>query len=661
MMEGNETAKHLVMYLGLCIFICIALVQLKDLLLQKAEVFIGKVTPSVQAASASLLFTLALLNLPWLSPKSARAKGISSAGRGWDVSSTPSTTCVFAKMQAGEGARTMPADHPPVKDQPWEVVAGSKEAPALSRILASISIFLSRPAISPFTQLLWNIFHLPYPTIATVVSCICFVPAYLHVYPPGPTSHVNTATYDSSLIQALILAFVSVALGDTFVVMSHLIEPPHPKFTLLAKRRFFIRLHVFSGITEILFGICAFFSATPLPAVIGMVVADLAGHFPTSILQTPGLFGTKEITLPAYYVMIASKAASAVYLAFNPYDLWPLLSLFLLHHVYVWVRIYYAAFLWLGEMNDYLYTISILMAGLTCGPVALGVTSTLGLVLAVLIFPKLYLPWKYPNYETNIQLQAYYKGENARNLYTNDGFKESLNRAVARANHGPDYNMAPKQQAELWLKAYGSAKGPDGQVYMDLDDFTAFLKAWGMPCLWLAAPLVRSIIDVDKDGLISFDEMYAFKHTSLLQPVWTFMQEHHKAKVSDPPGCDRISCVSFHPAFWDDTIRPATTAQVVFETIDSDNSGRLSMTEIGLMLMSWGVPPSDVRLVMEEFDKDGSGHLSFEEFFKHFKIVYHFAFDCIKKAVQAKKAQDAARVARTNGTFAELALEHMQA
>jgi len=622
MMKGNETA-HLIMYLGLCIFICIALVNYKDLLLQKFEVFIGKVIPSVQAASASLLFTLALLNLPWLSPKSARAKGISSAGRGGDVSTT--STCVFAKMQAGEGARTMPADHPPVKDQPWEVVAGSKEAPALSRVLASISVFLSRPAISPFTQLLWKVFQLPYPTIATVVSCICFVPAYLHVYPPGPTSHVNTATYDSSLIQALILAFVSVALGDTWVVISHLIEPPHPKFTLLAKRRFFIRLHVFSGITEILFGICAFFSATPLPAVIGMVVADLAGHFPTSILQTPGLFGTKEITLPAYYVCIVYKAASAVYLAFNPYGLWPLLSLFLLHHVYVWVRIYYVAFLWLGEMDEYLYTISILMAGLTCMPAALGAASTLGLMLAILIYPKLYLPWKYPNYENDVQLQAYYKGENARNLYTNDVFKESLNRAVASANLVPDYYMAPKQQAELWLKAYGSAKGPDGQVYMDLDDFTAFMKAWGMPCLWLVAPLVRSIIDVDEDGLISFDEMYAFKHTSLLQPVWTFMQEHHKAKV-------------------------------VFETIDSDNSGSLSMAEISSMLMSWGVPPSEVRLVMEEFDKDGSGDLSFEEFFKNFKIVYQFAFECINKAVQEKKAQDAAHVARTNGAFGELAL-----
>ena len=35
MMEGNETAKHLVMYLGLCIFICVTLVHHKDLLLQK--------------------------------------------------------------------------------------------------------------------------------------------------------------------------------------------------------------------------------------------------------------------------------------------------------------------------------------------------------------------------------------------------------------------------------------------------------------------------------------------------------------------------------------------------------------------------------------------------------------------------------------------------
>ena len=108
---------------------------------------------------------------------------------------------------------------------------------------------------------------------------------------------------------------------------------------------------------------------------------------------------------------------------------------------------------------------------------------------------------------------------------------------------------------------------------------------------------------------------------------------------------------------WDDTIiRPVTPAQVVFETIDSDNSGSLSMAEIGLMLMSWGVPPSDVRLVMDEFDKDGSGDLSFEEFFKNFKIVYHFAFACINKAVQEKKTQDAAHVARTNGTFGELAL-----
>ena len=60
MMEGKATA-HLVMYLGLCIFICVTLVHHKDLLLQKAEVFIGEVAPSVQAASASLLFTLALL------------------------------------------------------------------------------------------------------------------------------------------------------------------------------------------------------------------------------------------------------------------------------------------------------------------------------------------------------------------------------------------------------------------------------------------------------------------------------------------------------------------------------------------------------------------------------------------------------------------------
>ena len=81
------------------------------------------------------------------------------------------------------------------------------------------------------------------------------------------------------------------------------------------------------------------------------------------------------------------------------------------------------------------------------------------------------------------------------------------------------------------------------------------------------------------------------------------------------------------------------------------------MTEIGLVLMSWGVPPSDVRLVMEEFDKDSSGELSFEEYFNNFKTVYQFAFGCIQQAVQVNKALDAARVTRTNGAFGKLALD----
>ena len=60
MMEGKETA-HLVAWVS--IFICIALVLHKDLLLPKAEVFIGKVTPySASCQRASLLFTLALLS-----------------------------------------------------------------------------------------------------------------------------------------------------------------------------------------------------------------------------------------------------------------------------------------------------------------------------------------------------------------------------------------------------------------------------------------------------------------------------------------------------------------------------------------------------------------------------------------------------------------------
>merc|ERR1712183_890377 len=124
-------------------------------------------------------------------------------------------------------------------------------------------------------------------------------------------------------------------------------------------------------------------------------------------------------------------------------------------------------------------------------------------------------------------------------------------------------------------------------------------------------------------GLVSFEEIYAFKHTAVLSPVWTFMEQHHRAKV-------------------------------VFETIDSDGSGTLSIAEIGALLISWGVPPHDVRLVLETYDKDGSGELNFQEFFNNFRICYEFAFGCIKEAVQQNKAMNKWRKARTDINFEEI-------
>lgn len=66
-----------------------------------------------------------------------------------------------------------------------------------------------------------------------------------------------------------------------------------------------------------------------------------------------------------------------------------------------------------------------------------------------------------------------------------------------------------------------------------------------------------------------------------------------------------------------------------FKEIDEDNSGTITMKELGKMLKSMGHNPSEAELqdMMSEVDSDGSGSIDFPEFlalmaqkFAHYKV-----------------------------------------
>merc|ERR1740129_2599741 len=104
------------------------------------------------------------------------------------------------------------------------------------------------------------------------------------------------------------------------------------------------------------------------------------------------------------------------------------------------------------------------------------------------------------------------------------------------------------------LLAFNDFAGSDG--YMHVHDVELFLRFFGMPHMWLLSPLLANILDRDHDGKISFSEFYAFKHSSLLVPVWQFMEKHHKAKI----------------IFETIDTDQSGTIKIIFETIDTDQS-----------------------------------------------------------------------------------------
>lgn len=74
-------------------------------------------------------------------------------------------------------------------------------------------------------------------------------------------------------------------LANLGVVAYHSTFPPHPKFTLLPRRRLCLQLHILAGVIEIFAMVSAFFARDPTVWAYVAVAAATLGHIPTAIYQ----------------------------------------------------------------------------------------------------------------------------------------------------------------------------------------------------------------------------------------------------------------------------------------------------------------------------------------------------------------------------------------
>ena len=181
-------------------------------------------------------------------------------------------------------------------------------------------------------------------------------------------------------ISSCTLLWLLSMMADTGVICFHIRHRPHPKFTLSGYRLFTITCHALGGTFECISGLFVFFltGETRLAMIYFMSFFSWL-HIITAVLQTSIVFGTKKIMIPAYMCAIAFKILCWVKLMLHMWGgseeiliLNWFLSLELIHHIYVWVRVSLYACYRLNLFRGQDYTFAILMAGMVCVYPALG-------------------------------------------------------------------------------------------------------------------------------------------------------------------------------------------------------------------------------------------------------------------------------------------------
>ena len=71
-------------------------------------------------------------------------------------------------------------------------------------------------------------------------------------------------------------------------------------------------------------------------------------------------------------------------------------------------------------------------------------------------------------------------------------------------------------------------------------------------------------------------------------------------------------------------------ARLVFDEIDTDQSGSIEIKELDALLRCWGLPERDVQSIFGQYDSDHDGMLSFDEFYHNMKPIWTFGCKVMK-------------------------------
>lgn len=387
------------------------------------------------------------------------------------------------------------------------------------------------------------------------------------------------------------LLVIISAVANLGVIAYHFVVPAHPKFLLRPWRRWVLRIHILSGLVELVAGLFACFAGSPTASVV-MALAALCFHVPSAFLQLPIVFGSRAIMEPAYLLCIIWHAFSAGMLLMQPTShLWAV-NTFLIFNIYVWCRLYFYAFDLLHLFRPMKYSVAILAAGITIVPAVFGV----GGLLAFIGFVAVYIILHRALISRSPAAYADFVREKARDTAISEDLLVGWQLGITARGDAAEAGAT-------WFRHLDRRHA--GQL--DREDLRRALSPWNLAL----ASIDRYADQILQDGPID--------QARFLERVWSVGAVRQQA---------------FHVLAVDRARTDRDKAELVFLLLDFDRDGVLSRNELDALLGEWGLPASETAHYLSRAG-GAEGRITLPLFIAHLEPVWRFIFHEILRARQS--------------------------
>jgi Ca2+-binding EF-hand superfamily protein len=420
-----------------------------------------------------------------------------------------------------------------------------------------------------------KLFTLRFFTVAfTLLVCYIYEK---WIYPPDYT---GTQTTNIAFLFLAGLAFLS----NIGIIYYHITVPPHPKFLMMADRKFWIRTHAISGGLELILGIVAWYLMDKNLAIVVGAIAIL-GHVPASFFQSPGAFGAKGITVPAYFMIVAIHLYCASRLIMTGGDIVWLERTWITLQAYAFMRIYMIVLADLKVFKGSHYTVTEILAGTTIMPFLFGYSGVLLILFGNLFYLGLYRLLLKPSKEQWDQLFEEKERESLIDAETRNIW---IAKHIA-TNPGDDKMKNARMVFNYFDK--------DKSGYISKEEIQDISREWG----------------ISENYMLSFIETYndprGIDYNTFLSGIWVLgnLQSEITRKVSSGIKDKKKQ------------------AEVVFNHLDLDASGYLELIEIEMLLLEWGLEPAEAKAYINKFAGEDK-KIDFEEFYAEMKPIWSFGY-----------------------------------